>query len=380
MKIVFASDTFKGTITATEICEIGEKIAKEIFGRCEVLKIPMADGGEGTVDCLIESMNGQKIDCTVKDPLQRDIKAEYGKFGDNAIIEMSACSGITLVSDNERNILMQNTYGTGQMILHALENGVKNIYIGIGGSATNDGGIGFASAIGIEFFDVNNLLVEPVPMNFDKIARIDTSKINPLILSANITVMCDVTNPLLGETGATYVFGRQKGASEKDLVLLEKGMEQYINIAEQTLCKSVRCENGAGAAGGLGAGLKLFTNAKMCSGIETVINILDFSNRVYDSDLVITGEGKIDYQSAYGKVVSGVGKVCKENNIPCVAIVGGMGERADEMLNFGIRAIVPTVNTTMSLPEALANSKTLYESALRRTLTLVKVGMEILPD
>ena len=379
MKIVFASDTFKGTLTATEIGEIGEEVVKKVFGRCNVEKIPMADGGEGTVDCLIEAMCGERVTCTVQDPLGREIQAEYGRFGECAIIEMSSASGITLVEESERNIFKQTTYGTGQLILHALENGANHIYIGIGGSATNDGGLGFAEAIGVIFLDKENNRLDATPENFEKIDEINTGMINPLIQTAEITVMCDVTNPLLGLEGATYVFGKQKGATEQTIPILEKGMEHYINLAEAVTNKQVRYDKGAGAAGGLGAALKLFTNAKMCSGIDTVLNILDFNNKIYDADLVITGEGRMDYQSAYGKVASGVAKVCKEQNIPCVAVVGGMGERANEMLELGIRAIVPIVDTPMPLSQALKNARPLYKDALERTLSLIKIGMEYLP-
>lgn len=376
MKIVFASDSFKGTLSSKEICEIGNRVAKEIFPRCKVEKIPMADGGEGTTECLIDAMNGELVECVVLNPLGKEITASYGKFRNSAIMEMSVASGITLVNDDERDVLIQNTYGTGQMIIHALENGVTNIYLGIGGSATNDGGIGFASAIGVEFFDDLGNILEPIPNNFEKISKIDVSKINPLVLEANITVMCDVKNPLLGKEGATNIFGKQKGADEKTRVLLERGMTHYINIAESDTSKNVRFEQGAGAAGGLGAGLKLYTNAKMCSGIDTILDILNFKDRVYDADLVITGEGMMDYQSAYGKVASGVGKICKEQNVPCVAIVGSVGERAEEMQKHGIRSIMTTVNAIMPIKTALENAEELYESALRRTLALIKIGME----
>lgn len=377
MKIVFASDSFKGSLDASEICEIGAKVANEIFDACDIIKIPMADGGEGTVDALIDAMGGELIECEVKNPLHHNIMASYGRFGNSAIMEMSAASGITLVSDAERDVLKQSTFGTGQMILHALENGVTDIYIGIGGSATNDGGLGFAAAIGVEFFDVDGNIIEPFPQNFEQIATIDATHINPLVLAANITVMCDVTNPLLGDSGATHVFGKQKGADPDARKFLEAGMTHYIDIAEAAVGKVVRYESGAGAAGGLGAALKLFVDANMCSGIATVLDIVNFKDKISGADLVITGEGQMDHQSAFGKVPSGVAGVCTELGIPCVAIVGGMGERAEEMLNFGISAIVPTINSIMPLSYALDNAAELYAMALRRTLGLIKVGTTI---
>lgn len=377
MKIIIASDSFKGSLDAIEIGNIGEKVAKNIFGRCEVVKIPMADGGEGTVDSLIEAMNGEMIYCDVNNPLGVKIRAGYGVFESTAIMEMAAASGITLVDDSERDIMIQNTYGTGQLVLDALENGYNNIYLGIGGSATNDGGIGFASAIGVKFFSKNGEEVQAVPKNFEQIYDIDISGINELIYGANIHVMCDVTNPLLGELGATNVFGRQKGADENARKILEKGMEDYINIAEKAMDKDVRNAAGAGAAGGLGAGLMLFANAKMCSGVDTILDILKFKDKVCDADLVITGEGMMDYQSAYGKVASGVGKVCKHYGVPCIAIVGSMGEKAESMSEMGIRSIFPIVNKIMPLEFAIENAHSLYESAVTRALTLVKIGMEI---
>lgn len=377
VKIVFASDSFKGSLTSRQIGNIGKNVVAEIFGKeCEVVNIPMADGGEGTVEALIEAMEGELVECQVSDPLGRKILATYGRFGKNAIMEMSAASGITLIEEKDRKILKQNTYGTGEMMLHALKNGVKNIYIGIGGSATNDGGIGFASAIGVEFLDSEGKILEAIPENFKNINEINISKIHPEIINANIIVMCDVTNPLLGPTGATNVFGEQKGADVSTRRLLEEGMAHYINIAENTAQKSVRYEKGSGAAGGLGAALKLFADAKMCSGITTILEIVKFREKIEGASLIITGEGRIDYQSAFGKVPSGVARVSKEMNIPCVAIVGSMGRDAETLLNLGLSAIVPTVNAIMSLSDAMENAEKLYELALRRTLRLLKINLK----
>ncbi len=377
MKIVVASDSFKGSLDAIKISRIAEKVAREVLGECVVTKVPMADGGEGTVDCLIEAMNGEKIKCDVSDPLLRSITAEYGRFDDTAIIEMASASGITLVADSERDILRHSTYGTGEMLLHALESGCSRVFMGIGGSATNDGGIGFAAAIGVRFLDEHGTELEPVPASFENIAKVDASAINPLVKNAEIVVMSDVNNPLLGELGATNIFGKQKGADENMRKVLERGMTHYIDIAENALGKTVRDQAGAGAAGGLGAALKLYANAEICSGVDTILGILNFSEQIKDADIVITGEGMMDHQSAYGKVASGVGKICKEQNVPCFAVVGAMGERAEEMAEFGIASIMPTVNAIMSLEHAIGNAEELYESAVRRALVLVKLGLEM---
>ncbi len=374
MKIVIASDSFKGSLDAIQIGHIAGRVAQEVFPGCEVVKIPMADGGEGTVDCLIEALAGQRVHCTVKDPLLRDRETWYGRCGDTAIMEMAAASGITLVSRSERDILRHSTFGTGEMLLHALEQGCKQVFLGIGGSATNDGGMGFAAALGVRFLDSNGVELQPLPENFQQVHSVDTSGLTPLLRQAEITVMSDVTNPLLGKTGATYIFGPQKGANSVTLPILEQGMTHYIERCEQACGQKVREMPGAGAAGGLGAALALFCKAKMQSGVETILEILDVANKVQDADLVITGEGMMDYQSAYGKVASGVGGVCMRQGVPCFAIVGAMGERAEEMSAHGIASIIPTVNGIMPLERGLANAEALYESAARRALNLVKIG------
>ncbi|MFI3207320.1 MAG: glycerate kinase [Clostridia bacterium] len=371
MKIVIAPDSFKGSLEALEICEIVEKSAKKIFPNCLTIKLPMADGGEGTTDCLIGALSAEKVFCKVLDPLGREITAYYAKFGDSAVMEMAQASGITLVKESERDIFSQSTFGTGQMILHAIKNGAKNIFIGIGGSATNDGGIGFASALGVNFFDKNNSELNPIAKNFSNIESIDLSNINPKILETNITIMSDVSNPLLGKTGATYVFGSQKGATEKTLPILEAGMTDYIEKVEKFTGRKVRDIKGAGAAGGLGSALLAFTNAKMQSGVSTILDILKFEEHLQTADLVITGEGMMDYQSAFGKVASGVGNLCKKHSIPCIAIVGGMGEKAEEMFEHGITSIIPTVNGIMSLDMAIKNAKNLCESASDRMFRMI---------
>lgn len=372
LKIVVASDSFKGSLSSFQIGEIVSKVSFKIFGECEVVKIPLADGGEGTVDCLLESLNCEKIYCNVKNPIGKAVSAYYGKFGDSAVMEMAQASGITLVKDDERNILRHSTFGTGEMFLDAINKGCKNIYIGIGGSATNDGGMGFANALGVKFYKDETLL-EAVPENFHLVNKVDLSEIDKRIYDTNITVMSDVTNPLLGETGATYVFGKQKGADEKTQAVLEKGMENYITVVEKSVGKMIRDKAGAGAAGGLGAALLAFTNAKLNSGVETILGIMDFKEKITNADLVITGEGMMDYQSAHGKLPYGVGKMCKAENIPCVALVGSMGKNAEVMYEHGINSILPIVNGVMSLDFAIENAEQLYYNAVERLFRIMKI-------
>ncbi len=374
MKIVVAPDSFKGSLSAKQMCDITEVVAKELFEKVEIMKIPMADGGEGTVESVIDALPGTRIDVEVNNPLGAPVIASYGVFeGNKAIMEMASASGITLVTDEERNILKQNTYGTGEMILDAINRGVKTIYIGIGGSATNDGGMGFASAIGVKFLDEFGDKVNPIPENFKKIRTVDMTMVDNRIEKTEIIIMSDVSNPLLGESGATYVFGRQKGANDSNIAGLEEGMGHYIDVVEKLIGRNIREIKGAGAAGGLGAGLLAFTKAQMKSGVEAVMEIVSLESVIKDADLVITGEGMMDYQSAYGKVASGVGRLSLKYNVPCIAIVGAMGKNAEAMYDYGITSIMTTVNGIMPLDSAIENAEELFTSAMRRTLRMVRV-------
>ncbi len=374
MKIVVASDTFKGSLSSKKINEINHRVLKKFYENLEYEAIPMADGGEGTVESIVEALNGELIKVEVNNPLKEMIIAEYGLCNNIAIIEMASASGINTVSDHNRNILMQNTYGTGELIIDALNRNVTDIFIGIGGSATNDCGIGFCEALGVRFYDDENNLIEAIPNNFNQIKHIDISNVDKRLANVNITIMSDVKNPLLGPSGSTYIYGPQKGADPKQLEFLENGMKNYISIAEQTLNKSVKEIEGSGAAGGLGAALLLFTNSKMRSGIDTIMEIVDLKNKIKSADLVITGEGRIDEQSAFGKVCYGVGNACKEESIPCIAIVGSVGTNAEAMYEHGITSIVSIVDKIMTLDEAISNAEELYEKALINTIRIIKVN------
>ncbi len=373
MKIVIAPDSYKGSLSASEVCTAIETGARRIFEECEVTKIPVADGGEGTVDCLLEAMNATTVFCDVKDPLGRTVQAKYGVFGDCAIMEMAQASGLPYIKEGEFDIFSQSTFGTGEMINHAISSGCKKIYIGIGGSATNDGGIGFAAALGNKFFDEDGKELEAIPANFMKISSVEIEENT----ETEIFVLCDVTNPLLGINGATNVFGRQKGATEHTIPVLEKGLAHYIDVVEKVTRKNVKNAKGAGAAGGLGAGLLAFTNAKMCSGVETVLELVNFEEKLKGADIVVTGEGRMDGQSAFGKVASGVAKICKQKNIPCVAVVGGMGDGAQKMYEVGISSIIPTVNGIMSIEDAVKNAEALCVGASERMFRLINLGMHV---
>ncbi|MGN1142494.1 MAG: glycerate kinase [Oliverpabstia sp.] len=378
MKIVFAPDSFKGTLSAERICDLLEIKAKEVFPGCETVKIPVSDGGEGAVDVVISATGGRYRTVTVKDPMGNPVQAKYGIFHNNcAIIEMAAASGLPLVPVEERNVRKASTFGTGQLIIDALGQGIRKFHIAIGGSATNDGGIGCAAALGIRFLDEKGKELEAIPENLYRIHFIDRESIHPGLKEASFTVMCDVTNPLLGETGATAIFGPQKGAAQEDIIFLEKGMENYARVLHDTLNRDIAFIPGAGAAGGLGAGLMAFVNAKLERGIHTILSILNFEQVIEGADLIVTGEGRMDYQSVYGKVPYGVGIAAKKKNIPCVAIVGGMGKDAEAIFEYGIDSVITTINASMPLEEALEYAEVLFSDAAERMFRMIKVGMKI---
>lgn len=378
MKIVFAPDSFKGTLSADRICELLEEKAKLIFPGCETIGIPVSDGGEGATDVVVSATKGTFCEVTARGPLGEPVCAKYGIFRENhAMIEMAAASGLPLVPRDKLDIRHASTYGTGEMIADALNQGIRKFCIAIGGSATNDGGIGCAAALGVKFLDEKGGELDALPVNLHKIASIDMSGLHPQVKESEFVVMCDVTNPLLGETGATYIFGPQKGADEEDKKFLEAGMENYAKVLEKTFGKDIASEPGAGAAGGLGAGLLAFVNARLNRGIETILDILNFDQVIAGADLVVTGEGMMDYQSVYGKVPFGVGSAAKKQDIPCIAIVGGMGRDAANIYEYGVDSIITTINGAMSIEKALENAEELFSNAAERMFRMVRVGMQI---
>ena len=378
MKFLFAPDSFKGSFTSKEIIKLLSVVAKTEFPDCEIIGVPIADGGEGTVDTVIGIVHGRYRTINVKGPLGETVAATYGVMNDDtAIIEMAAASGLTLVPLEQRNPLYTTSYGTGQLILDALTCGYTNINIAIGGSATNDGGIGAMKAMGVCFLDKDGNQLEGFGSDLDKIAHIDISGISTLVEKANFTVMCDVTNPLVGPEGATYIFGPQKGAGEKELEILETGMNNYVRIIENIFGVLVRDMKGAGAAGGLGAALCVFLNAKLQSGIQTMLDLIKFNELLIGVDLVITGEGMIDHQSTYGKVPCGIGMRCKEKHVPVVAIVGSIGENASDIYKYGVNSIISTVSKPMDISEALKNAEFYFNDAAERLFKFIKIGIGI---
>lgn len=378
MKLLFASDSFKGSLTSEKTIELLTKAAKDVFGECETLGVPVADGGEGTVDAIVKAENGKMIKCTVFGPLMENVEASYGVFDkDQAVIEMSAASGLPLVPVEKRNPLHTTTYGTGELILDALNRGFKKLSIAIGGSATNDGGMGCARALGVRFLDGEGQELEGFGEDLIKIRKIDTSNLDSRLKDCEITVMCDVTNPLCGKDGATWTFGAQKGATPEIQEKLEEGMCNYRDIIRESFGVDPDKIKGAGAAGGLGTALCVFLGGKMKSGIEAVLDLVRFDERLEGVDMVVTGEGRTDWQSCFGKVMQGVGMRAKAKGIPVLGLSGSLGKNALDICEYGISSIMTTVNSPMSLDEAMDNAEALYYEGAVRMFKFVKTGMTL---
>lgn len=378
LKLLFASDSFKGSLSSAETADILEKAAKEVFGSCNCSGVSVADGGEGTVEAVVSAVNGRIISAPVHDPLMKPITASYGVIdGKKAVIEMASASGLPLVPVHLRNPMNTTTFGTGELILHAIDSGYTDISIAIGGSATNDGGMGCMRALGVRFLDSFGNELEGFGRDLEKVYDIDTSGIDKRLHDCRVTVMCDVKNPLCGDNGATNTFAEQKGADVQTRRRLESGMQNYREIIKR--CTGVDCDavEGAGAAGGLGGALMVFCNGEMRSGIDTVLDLIDFDSRLEGVDLVVTGEGRADWQSAFGKVMSGVGMRAKKNGIPAVGLCGSLGKGAIDIFDFGIDSLMTTVNAPMTLDFALDNAEALYYEAAVRMFRLIQVGMRI---
>jgi len=343
-KIVIAPDSFKGTMSSIEICDIVERGIKNIFPKAQTVKVPIADGGEGTVDAFLKAIGGTRINIKVKDPLMRDIDSFYGILDDKktAVIEMAAASGLPLLSDEEKNPFLTSTYGTGQLILDALEKGCSRIILGLGGSATNDGGIGMAAALGVKFLDEKN---NEIPLNgggLKNLHRIDVSGKNPELEKCEIIAACDVDNPLHGVNGAAYVFSPQKGADEEMVRVLDNNLKHYADVIQNEFGINVQDIPGTGAAGGIGAALVAFMGAKLESGIKIVLDCVNFDSLIAGADLIITGEGKIDGQSLRGKVPIGIAERAVKQGVPVIAVVGNIGEDIDAVYDKGISAVFCT--------------------------------------
>lgn len=373
MKFLFASDSFKGSLTSQDCIRLLTSSAKKYFPDSEVIGIPMADGGEGTTAAVLAAAGGVSTTVVVKGPLGAAVTASYGILLDgSAIMEMSAASGITLVDPKNLSPMRASSYGTGQMIQDALNHGVRKLAISLGGSATNDGGIGAMAALGVKFKDNAGHVLEPIGASLSQIYTIDRTGLDPRLQETQMQVMCDVSNPLCGECGATYVFGRQKGGTPEELDALEQGMRNYAEVLHRTVGTDVSLLSGSGAAGGMGASLRAFCQATVVSGIETVLDLVDFDRQAGDVDLVVTGEGCLDGQSANGKVVFGIGQHCKKLGVPAVAIVGSMKESMDAVQSYGIKQVYELAEEGITVEQAILHAEELYSKRADRLFHLLK--------
>ncbi|SHI83555.1 glycerate kinase [Lutispora thermophila] len=372
MKVVIAPDSFKGSLSSRQVCVAIGKGIKRADPSVEIVAIPMADGGEGTVDALMDSLGGHKVIAEVKDPLFRDIKAQYGLADkdETAVIEMAAASGLALLSDMERNPMKTTTYGTGQLIKDALDRGCRNFIIGIGGSATNDGGIGMAAALGAKFYDWDGNAIELNGGGLLKLDAIDLSQLDPRVAESRFRVFCDVDNILYGSTGAAYVYGRQKGADDAMIEKLDMALKRLSEIIERDLNKSVALVPGAGAAGGLGAGLLAFLDAKLEKGIDILMETIGFEERIKGANLIITGEGRMDHQTKYGKTISGIIEAAKKQGIPVVGICGSIGDGVEELYSEGLNSVFSIINRPMSLEESMVETSELLTSTAQNVMSL----------
>lgn len=360
-KIIVIPDSFKGTLSSVRICEIvSERIAAH-FPQCETVCIPVADGGEGTTDCFLSALGGERIALTVKGPFFEEMEASYVVLPDGtAVVETAACAGLPLVGEHP-DPMRTTTYGVGQLIDAAIKAGCKTVIVGLGGSATNDCGCGAAAALGTVFRNQNGETFVPTGGTLCEIASIVR---HTLPQDVQIIAMCDINNPLYGENGAAYVFAPQKGADSETVRLLDDGLRHAADCMERDLGVDVRALQGGGAAGGLGAGLYAFCGAQLQSGIETVLDTVRFNDLLNGADLVISGEGKLDSQSLGGKVVIGIASRCKEHGVPLLAVVGGAQRNLPEVFDTGVTAVFPIGR----LPEDFSVSRNFSEQNLTETV------------
>lgn len=346
-KIVVAPDSFKGTMSSIEVCDIIKRAIKSVNNNIEVVTVPIADGGEGTVDAFLSAVGGQKVHVKVKDPLMRDVDAYYGLLinGETAVIEMAQASGLGYV-EQDRRPLDATSYGTGQLIRDALDKGCSKIVLGLGGSATTDGGIGAAAALGVKFLSKQN---EIIPLNGGGLAQldnIDVTELDKRLATVKILIACDVDNPLFGDQGSAKVFAPQKGATPEEVDILDKNLKHYASVLKERLGVDVSNIKGGGAAGGLGVSLIATSDSEIMSGIQVVLDTVNFQNIIKDAELIITGEGKIDGQTKHGKVPVGIARAAKSYGVPVVAVGGCFGDDYKGIHEEGVHCVFSTINNS----------------------------------
>ena len=376
MKIVVAPDSFKGSVSALEAAYAIEQGIRRVFPEAVIEKVPMADGGEGTVQSLVDATGGHIQTRRVLAPLGNEVDAKFGILadGETAVIEMASASGLTLVAPDQRNPLLTTTYGTGQLIHAALEAGCRRLIIGIGGSATNDGGVGMAEALGVRSLDADGKQILRGGGNLGQLRSIDITGLHPAIAETETVVACDVNNPLTGPEGASHVYGPQKGATPEMIETLDECLGHFGEVLTETLGRSFNDIPGAGAAGGLGAGLMAFLNAELKLGVDIMIDAVKLEKRVKGASLVFTGEGQLDFQTAFGKTPVGVAKIAKAHNIPVIAIAGGIAEGAEAVYEAGIDAMLGIVQEPMSLEVAVEDATRLIADTAEQAARLIRIG------
>lgn len=382
MKIVIAPDSYKESLSALDVATAIERGFKEIFPDAEYVKLPVADGGEGTVEAMVAATHGRIVNVNVTGPLGEPVAGFYGISGDeqSAFIEMAAASGLELVPAAQRDPLITTSWGTGELIRHALDAGVKHIIIGLGGSATNDGGAGMVQALGATLLNAQGNALEHGGGELASLARIDVSKLDPRLKTCRIEVACDVTNPLTGAQGASAIFGPQKGATGETIALLDNALHHYARIIQRDLDVDVLTLAGGGAAGGMGAGLYAFCGAELRRGIEIVTDALHLAEHVADADLVITGEGRIDSQTVHGKVPVGVAKVAKGYNKPVIGIAGSLTADVGIVHEHGLDAVFSVIYSICSLDDALKNAGDNVRMTARNVAAVLKAGRGLPPS
>lgn len=376
MKIVIAPDSFKESLSAMQVAEAIEQGFSEIFPQAEYIKLPMADGGEGTVESMVAATGGERVHVNVTGPLGQPVNGFFGWMGDGetAVIEMAAASGLHLVAHEQRNPLITTSFGTGELILAALNHGARKIILGIGGSATNDGGAGMMQALGAHFHDIDGKELHVGGAALAQLASVDLSQLDARLAQTDILVACDVDNPLCGAKGASAVFGPQKGATPERVKQLDAALQHYGEKIELATGKSVLNVAGAGAAGGMGAALFGLLNARLQPGIEIVTEALKLADAVQGADLVITGEGCIDSQTVHGKTPVGVARVAKRYDIPVIAIAGGMTPDYSVVHQHGLDAVFSVLNRIQTLPEALEGAHENVRVTARNVAAVWKMG------
>ncbi|MGI6364682.1 MAG: glycerate kinase [Bacillota bacterium] len=372
MKILIAPDSFKESLDAVGVAQAIQEGVKAVLNDAETILLPIADGGEGTVAALVSSGRGKYADTWVQGPLGDPVSARWGVLPDNtAVIEMAAASGLPLIPKELRNPLLASTYGTGQLIKAALDRGCSRIILGLGGSATNDGGAGALSALGARLLDARGREISANAQGLLELDSIDLSVVDPRLAEVRVDIACDVTNPLLGPQGASRIFGPQKGADPDMVEELERALARLAQVARRDLDRDIAGFPGSGAAGGLAAGLSLVADIKLRPGIELVLETMDFAAHLEGADLVFTAEGRIDSQSAMGKAISGIARLSHAAGVPVIALCGTLGRGYQEVYKEGVTAVLPIIDAPMSLEQAMAETARLLSAASSRALRLL---------